>query len=154
VSDDRAGRLADALGAARRAFWDAFDSLPPERRGAERIVGEWGARELVAHLGYWAGNSTEAIHRVARGEAEAFDGGAGSDDVDARNATVARIARQTPLAEVRRREAAAAEALLSRLRSLDPAQLDVVLPDGGTLEERVRVDGPEHYDEHARELGA
>ncbi len=154
MSVERARRLADAFETARAAFWDAFVHLPPERRAAARLVGEWGARELVAHLGYWAGHSTEAIHRVARGEAEAFDADAENDDVDARNATVARIARGTPLREVRSREAAAAEALLSRLRTIDPALLDVVLPDGGTLEEQVRVDGPEHYDEHARELRA
>ena len=68
------------------------------------------------------------------------------------NETVARVARSTDLATVRRREAASVEALVERLRSLDPALLAIELPEGDTLVEAVRGDGPDHYREHAEQL--
>ena len=56
------------------------------------------------------------------------------------------------LATVRKREAASVEALVERLRALDPALLAIELPEGDTLEEAIRDDGPDHYREHAEQL--
>jgi hypothetical protein len=151
VTGDRAAELAAALDDARRRFFEAFEALPASRRASGPLVGEWGARELIAHLGYWAGYSLEAIHRVELGEAETLD--RDGPDVDALNETVARVARSTALGTVLRREAGAAEALGERLRAMDPALLAVVLPEGRTLERQVEIDGPEHYLEHAEQLG-
>jgi hypothetical protein len=150
VTDERARALAAALAQARARFFEIFDAMPADRRGAPALVGEWGARELIAHLGYWTGHSLEAIHRVQLGEADTLD--ADGPDVDAVNDTVARVAREAPLATVRKRESAAAQALLDRLGGLDPTLLSVVLPDGGTLERQIQIDGPEHYLEHAGQL--
>ena len=150
MTDGEAVALAAALEDARRRFFDALESVPAERRAHAALVGDWGARELIAHLGYWAGHSTEAIHRVELGESATLD--AGEPDVDALNETVARVARTTPLGTVLRREAAAAAALAERLRAMDATLLTVVLPDGDTLERQVQVDGPEHYLEHAAQL--
>jgi hypothetical protein len=72
--------------------------------------------------------------------------------VDEVNETVAKIARQTGLETVRRREAASVEALLQRLGTLDPALLEVGLPSGSTLADGIRDDGPDHYAEHAAAL--
>ncbi len=152
MTDDRAGALATALDEARARFFDTFDAIPADRRTAPKLVGDWGARELIAHLGYWAGHSLEAIHRVELGEAGALD--VDGPEVDAINDTVARVARETPLPTVRSREAAAAEALSDRLRAMDPGLLTVVLPDGGTLERQIQIDGPQHYVEHAEQLRA
>ena len=76
----------------------------------------------------------------------------GGQTVDEINATVARIARETPLATVRKREAASVEALVERLQTLDVALLSEVLPDGATLEVGIREDASDHYREHAEEL--
>jgi hypothetical protein len=145
-----AARLADELTEARVALIAALDALPASEVARDDLVGAWGARELLAHLGYWAGHSAEAIHRVVLGEAGAFD--LEGPDVEHRNATVARVARQTPMATVRAREEAAALALVERLRALDDGLLVVVLPDGSTLEQQVRLDGPDHYREHTEQL--
>jgi hypothetical protein len=150
MTDDRVGALATALDEARARFFDTFDALPADRRAAQTLVGDWGARELIAHLGYWAGHSLEAIHRVELGETDALD--VDGPQVDAINDTVARVARETPLPTVRSREAAAAEALIVRLGAMDPGLLSVVLPDGGTLERQLQIDGPEHYREHTEQL--
>jgi hypothetical protein len=140
--------LADELIEARRAFFAAMDRLDP----ASRLTGEWSARELVAHLGYWVGHAAEAIHAVEQGRGAEFD--VDDADVEQRNATVARVARQTNLATVRRREEASFDALVERLRALDSAQLDVPMGDGETLEAAIRDDGPDHYREHRDELPA
>jgi hypothetical protein len=143
--------LADALRRDRRAFLETLGSVAPESLTTPGLVGEWSARELIAHLGYWAGHATEAIHAVEHGQADEVHDERSVDEV---NDTVARIARQTDLATVRRREEASVEALLERLEALDPALLDSRLPDGGTLEEAVREDAPGHYREHADQLRA
>ena len=114
------------------------------------LVGEWSGRELIAHVGYWAGHATEVIHLFEQGRIEEDD--LGGQTVDEVNETVARIARDTPLATVRKREAASVEALVERLRTLDEGLLAQLLPDGATLEQGIREDASDHYREHAREL--
>jgi hypothetical protein len=114
------------------------------------LVGEWSARELVAHLGFWVGHATEVIHLFELGRIEEDD--LGGQTVDEVNATVARIARDTPLATVRTREEASVEALVERLGTLDESLLPELLPDGATLEQGIREDASDHYREHAEEL--
>ena len=146
-----AGQLADELTEARAAFVAGLDRILAERGPDARLSGEWGARELVAHLGYWVGNVADAIHAVEDGRADEF--GIGDGEVDARNETVARVARETNLATVRRREAASVEALLERLRGLDPSLLGTPLASWGSLHDGIREDGAVHYRKHAAELG-
>jgi hypothetical protein len=144
-------RLVEELKAERDAFFDALSAIPSESLATPGLVGEWSARELVAHLGYWAGHGVEAIHAVENGRADEF--GADRPSVDEVNETVARVGRQTDLATVRRREAASIEALVQRLGRVDPAILATPLPHHGiTLEEGVREDGATHYREHAEQL--
>ena len=146
-----ARQLADELSEARAAFVAKLDRLLAERGPDARLSGEWGPRELVAHLGYWAGHAAEAIHAVEQGRADEF--GIGDREVDARNETVARVARETILATVRRREAASVEALLERLRGLDPSLLGTPLASWGSLHDGIREDGAVHYREHTADLG-
>lgn len=143
-------RLIDDLVASRTDVFEALDRLDASSLTTPGLVGEWSARELIAHLGYWAGNAVEAIHHVEDGRVE--DIGIGALSTDETNATVARIARETDLATVRKREAASVEALLERLRRLDPGLLDVRLPDGATLEAGIDGDAGAHYREHADDL--
>lgn len=142
--------LIAELREARAEVLSALDAVAPESMTTPGLVGEWSGRELIAHLGYWAGHATEVIHAVEGGRIDEV--GAGEPPVDEVNETVARVARTTGLATVRRREAAAIEALVGRLTTLDPALLSERLPDGATLEEAIREDGPDHYREHAAGL--
>ena len=144
-------RLVDELTAARGAFFDALSVVSPESWTTPGLIGEWSARELIAHLGYWAGHGVEAIHAVETGRADEF--GADRPEVEEVNATVARVARQADLATVRKREAASVEAFVERLRAMDPALLATRLPHHGlSLEEGIREDGADHYREHAEQL--
>ena len=63
------------------------------------------------------------------------------------------LAPETNFATVRRREAASVEALLDRLRGLDPSLLGTPLASWGSLHDGIREDGAVHYREHADELG-
>ena len=137
---------------ARRDLLAALEELPAEKLDVPGLVGEWSARELIAHLGYWVGHAVEAIHLAEQGRAAEFE--VGDDEVEARNAVVARVARESGLATVQARERASFEALVQRLQDLDPALLDVRLADWGTLGEGIREDGPAHYREHAEQLRA
>ncbi len=141
--------LAAQLVEARDEFLAEVARLDATQRAAQRLVGEWGIRELVAHLGYWAGNATESIHRMEQGGAGSTPPEPSVDDI---NETVARVARATDLATVQRRESASVDALLERIRGLDAALLAQTLPEGDSLEHAIREDGPVHYREHLDEL--
>jgi hypothetical protein len=131
----------------RDGFFEALSAVSPESLTTPGLIGEWSARELIAHLGYWAGHTVEAIHAVEQGRIEPDE-----PDTDAVNETVARVARSTDLATVRRREEASFEVLVERLQAMDPELLATELPEGDTLLEAVRGDGPDHYREHAEQL--
>jgi len=146
----RTERLVDELIRERDALLALFAAVAPESMTTAGLLGEWSARDLIAHLGYWAGHAVEIIHAVEQGRAEELADPTPTDEV---NETVARVAGATVLATVRRREEASVEALIERLRALDPVLLDVMLPDGATLEQGIREDASAHYREHAEELG-
>jgi hypothetical protein len=145
-------RLIDDLVAARSDLLDALAAVEPASLTTGGLVGEWSGRELIAHLGYWTGHAVEVIHAAEEGRIEEIDRDAPS--TDEMNAIVARVARETDLATVQRREAASVEALLERLRRLDPGLLAVQLPDGQSLEAGIDEDAGAHYHEHADGLRA
>ena len=135
---------------ARRRFMAALDDVEPALLTTPGLVGEWSARELVAHLGYWTEHATDAIHLARQGRlAEFLEGGF---DVDARNETVARTARETDMTTVMQREEASFAALIGSLEEIDPALLAERLSDGRTLEEVVREDSGAHYSEHTADV--
>jgi SHS2 domain-containing protein len=144
--------LVDDLVAARNEYLAALADVEPSLLTAPGLVGQWSARELIAHLGYWTGHAAEAIHHAEMGRAADF--GEDEHDVDERNAIVARVAAETDLATVRQREEAAFEALVTRLERADPTWLDEKVSYGDTLERVIQDDGPEHYREHALDLRA
>ena len=144
--------LADDLIAARSEFLDALADVDPALLTSPGLVGEWSARELVAHMGYWAGHAAEAIHHAEQGRLDEFDADAPS--VDERNAVVARVAGETDLATVRSREELAADALRKRILVTDPEWLAERDADGDTLEEIIQDDGADHYREHTRDIRA
>ncbi len=143
-------RLADELVEARADLLSALERIGPSRLNAPGLTGTWSARELIAHLGYWVGHVAEVIHAVESDRVD--DVGDGDGSVDERNETVARVARQADLTTVRKREAASVQALLERLADMDQTRLSERLPDGVTLEEKIREEGALHYREHLSDL--
>jgi hypothetical protein len=144
--------LVVELEAARGEFIAALDDVEPDLLVAPGLVGEWSARELIAHIGYWTGHAAEALHSAEQGRLADF--GEDELDVDERNAVVARVAAETDLATVRKREEAAYGAMLTRLKRVDPTVLDDKVSYGDSLERVIQDDGAEHYREHALDLRA
>ncbi len=140
------------LVAARDEFVAALGDVDPALLTAPGLAGQWSARELLAHLGYWTGHAAEALHTAA--EARTADFGEDELDVDERNAVVARVAAETDLATVRKREEAAFDALLTALRAADPAWLEERVSYGDSIEQVVRDDGADHYREHTADIRA
>ena len=144
--------LVAELEAARGEFTAALAEVEPDLLLAPGLVGEWSARELIAHIGYWTGHAAEALHSAEQGRLADF--GEDELDVDERNEVVARVAAETDLATVRQREEAAYAAMLTRLKRVDPAVLDDKVSYGDSLERVIQDDGAEHYREHALDLRA
>lgn len=150
--DPHVQELLDGLASARDDFLAALADIDPALRTTPGLVGDWSARDLLAHVGYWAGHAAESLHRAAQGELSEF----GRDDlsVDDRNDVVTRVARETDYATVASREQGAYEAFMARLTAVDPESLDDRDADGDTLEEIIAFDGGDHYREHTLDIRA
>jgi hypothetical protein len=150
--DPHVQELLDDLAAARDEFLAAVADIDPALRTTSGLVGDWSARDLLAHVGYWSGHAGEALHRAEQGELSEF----GRDElsVDERNEVVTRVARETDFATVASREQAAYDAFAARLAAVDPESLDDRDQDGDTLEEIVGFDGAGHYREHTLDIRA
>jgi hypothetical protein len=144
--------FATDLVAARDEFRAALADIDPQLLTTPGLAGEWSAREVIAHLGYWAGHAAEALHHAAQGRTPEF--GEDDLDVDERNAVVARVSADTDLATVRQREQAAFDALLTAIQRADPAWLDERVSYGDSLEQVIRDDGADHYREHTLDVRA
>jgi hypothetical protein len=156
VGGDGAGSmqaLVAELLDARRAFDEALADADPALLTAPGLLGEWSARELIAHMGYWAGHAGEALHYAAQGRLPEFEEGE-IPTVDERNEIVARVAFETDLSTVRQREQAAFDALVDAMRDADDAWLVERTGADDSLEQILREDGPEHYREHTAHLRA
>jgi hypothetical protein len=139
--DPRIQALADELVEARGAFQQALADMDPALLLSPGLVGVWSARELVAHMGYWAGHAAEAIHLAEQGRLDEFE--ADVPSVDERNEVVARVAAETDMATVQNREELAFDAFRKRILTVDPEWLTERDADGDTLEEIiVRRGGP------------
>ena len=146
--------ILDELRVERDVFFAALDDMDPALLSAPGLVGDWSAKELIAHLGYWTGHAAEAVHRAEQGVLHEFGSDDPAYDVDVVNATVARVAAETELATVRLREEAAYGALVERLATADDGWLLDTTGYRETLEQVLREDGPEHYREHAIDVRA
>jgi hypothetical protein len=152
MPDAHVQELLDDLAAARDAFLAAVADIDPALRTTSGLVGDWSARDLLAHLGYWAGHAAESLHRAEQGELSQF----GRDEltVDERNEVVTRVARDTDFATVASREEGVYDAFVARLTTVDPESLGDRDADGDTLEEIISFDGADHYREHTLDIRA
>jgi hypothetical protein len=149
---DQVQALLSELTAARDEFMAAIGDIDPALRTTPGLVGDWSARELVGHAGYWAGHAAEALHRAEQDELDAF----GIDEltVDERNEVVAKVAAAADWERVTARERGAYEAFSARLARVNPDRLGDRDADGDTLAEIVAFDGVDHYREHTLDIRA
>lgn len=150
VADAR--RLLAELHEARDSFSAALEAADPALLDVPGLVGAWNARQLVAHLAHWADWASTCLEAATRDDLAGLAGDGW--DVDAQNAEVAARASERSFDAVRDDEATAFERFAERLSALDPSLLDHEAPWGGTIEDIVRENGPDHYAEHAAHLRA
>lgn len=150
--DPRVQALATDLVEAREAFNRALADMDPALLTTPGLVGVWSARELVAHMGYWAGHAAEAIHLAEQERLDEFE--ADVPSVDERNEVVARVAAETDMKTVQNREELAFEAFRTRILTVDPEWLEERDADGDTLEEIIKYDGVDHFREHTNDIRA
>lgn len=150
--DSRVQALVEDLNRARDEFLKAVGDVDPGLRTAPGLVGDWSARELLAHVGYWAGHVAEALHRAEQGELAEF----GHDElsVDERNVVVARVAAEADYATAASREQGAYEAFATRLGAVERDTLEERDADGNTLAQIIADDGADHYREHMLDVRA
>ena len=150
--DPKIKALADELVEARAVFNQALADMDPALLTTPGLVGVWSARELVAHMGYWAGHAAEAIHLAEQGRLDEFE--ADVPSVDERNAVVARVAAETDMKTVQAREELAFEAFRKRILTVDPGWLGERDADDDSLEEIIGYDGVDHFREHTNDIRA
>ncbi|MEP7082062.1 MAG: maleylpyruvate isomerase N-terminal domain-containing protein [Chloroflexota bacterium] len=150
MSAERLVALRRELADTREDLSAALADADPALLTAPGLVGEWSARELVAHLAHW--NDWASTCLAAAVEGRLVDLVTDEWDVDAQNAEVAREAASMPMSAVRDREAESHERFASLLAGLDPSVLAMPTPWGGTIEATVIENGPGHYAEHARHV--
>jgi len=152
MSAVRRDKLVTELQAAREAFAGAVADVDPDLFTAPGLVGDWSARDLVAHVAFWCDHGGDALELAASGKGGDFD--YDSSQTDAINEEVfAGSSTLTPM-EAYEREQVAFERFRDALSELDPALLDLTLGNGDTVEAVVRYDGPDHYAEHTEHLRA
>jgi hypothetical protein len=152
LTTERRDALVTQLVAARDAFVGAVADVDPELFTAPGLVGDWSARDLVAHVAFWSDHGADALELAASGKGGDFD--YDSSQTDAINEEVfAGASSLTPM-EAYEREQVAFERFRDDLAALDPALLELALGNGDTVEKVVRYDGPDHYAEHTEHIRA
>lgn len=150
--DERIAALLADADAARDEASAALGDADPTLLTAPGLIGEWSARELVAHLAHWDDWASTCLDAASRGTLAEL--ASDSWDVDAQNAAVAEQVASLPMSAVRDGEAQSYQRFVDRLSALHPSLLDLAAPWGGTVETIVRENGPDHYAEHAAHLRA
>jgi len=150
MNANRREALVTELVAAREAFVGAVADVDPDLFTAPGLVGDWSARDLVAHVAFWSDHGADALELAASGKGRDFD--YDSSQTDAINEEVfAGASTLTPM-EAYEREQVAFERFRDDLAQLDSPLLDVTLGNGDTVEKVVRYDGPDHYSEHTEHI--
>src|SRR5918999_5462853 len=111
------GLLAEA-DAARRRFLAALDDVDPAMATTPGIVGEWSARDLVAHVAWWCDHGSDALDLATSGLGDTFS--YSTDDTDAMNAAALAGWQRLTMARARTEEERAFRRFRERIEALDP----------------------------------
>jgi hypothetical protein len=148
---DRNDLIADIRG-ARERLESALAALD-DAAMAERVNGDWTRQDVLAHLGGWEAR-TVRLFAILRGERDIDKDE--PDDTDGFNAWWFERHRDEPLADVRRAEREAYDAVVALVASADEAELFdpacFAFLEGRPFEAIVRENTTEHYPDHLAHL--
>jgi hypothetical protein len=143
--------LADLV-AARTAFIAAVGDVDPDLLTAPGLLDEWSARDLVAHVAFWADHGADALALAVAGRGAEYD--YQPSQTDAMNAARFAVSQTMTPREAADDEARAFARFRDALAGIDDGLLGTRLGSGDTVEEMVRYDGPDHYAEHTAHIRA
>lgn len=133
-----------------RTLNDEFDNLCRSVEGLDEDqmtkvwFGDWGVREILAHIAGWHWEMTGAFERMARGERPVPEG-VSYDDADSWNARFSGGIQSTDPDEVMEDLNASKEAFVAAARQLPEERFE----DGKTAFRILHTTGIDHYQEHA-----
>jgi hypothetical protein len=158
VSQDSGGQtplpddLVELLSATRDAEHELYAVLSPDVRDEPARIGDWSAKDVLAHLGAW--RSIEARRLVSEGtpgEAAPDDGDPGPDDpVDESNARLHARSADKPWDEV----AAAADESIDALSAAIRATPAETLRSSGRMVAGIGGNGANHALGHLSDVAA
>ena len=106
--------------------------------------GDWGVKDILAHVAGWQREMAQALERMARGERPVAEG-VDYSDPDPWNARFAGAQRLSPLAEVVEELVASKEAFVAAARQLPEDRFE----EGRAAHRILHASAIDHYREHA-----
>jgi len=105
--------------------------------------GDWGVRDILAHIAGWHREMTSAFERIARGERPVPEG-VDYSNADPINARFAEAARNTPASAMLAELKASKEAFVAAARTVPEDRFE----EGKTAYRILHTTGIDHYREH------
>jgi hypothetical protein len=133
--------LIERVDAAWRAFMEALDGIPDERMLEAGAAGDWSLKDLFGHIAFWDEQAIVDLDRALAGQPER------EVDWQAMNYADYTLRRDRALPEQRSDMHQAHALLLERLEG-------VAGLDAASIDEAIKGDTTEHYEDHIRDIRA
>ncbi len=133
--------LLDRIDEAWRQLFMGLDDIPEDRLSDPGVIGDWSLKDLFGHLAFWDEHATEEIERALAGLPREDNAWQEMNETD----YAAR--RDHTLSEQRSAMHQAHAALVERLES-------VAGIEAARIDEAIRVDTYEHYQDHIKDIRA
>ncbi len=114
--DPTRASIYDLLEDARRELMTAVEGIPPERMTAP-VIGDWSAKDILAHIAFWEEIAIPDFQRVARDDTPAL-AHFQPEKLDTWNELSMAMRRSFPLAQVLRELHDTRQAMKQQLESL------------------------------------
>ena len=124
---------------AWRLLFATLDEIPEERLSDAGVIGDWSLKDLFGHLAYWDEHAVQEVERALAGLPR--EGNAWQEMNEADHAA----RRDRTLPEQRAAMHQAHAALVERLES-------VAGIEAATIDEAIRPDSYEHYQDHIPDI--
>jgi hypothetical protein len=148
--------LLEQIRSRRAQLETVLVQFSPEHMLTPALPGHWSVKDVLAHLGWWAQRIVNTYHTLRQGNIP--DPHLEALGIDELNAQVFAEHEGRPLAEVRREERQAYQALLALAESAPEADLfdpnRFAWTEGQPFVEWVKGNTYEHYAEHLPDLQA
>jgi Mycothiol maleylpyruvate isomerase N-terminal domain len=131
--------LLERIDEAWRQLFAALDDIPEDRMSDPGVIGEWSLKDLFGHLAFWDEHAVAEIERALAGLPREDDAWQEMNEAD----HAARRDRTLP--EQRSGMHQAHAALVERLEA-------VAGIEAARIDEAIRVDTYEHYQDHIKDI--